>query len=124
MNRSAMGRTQWDYARNIHREGVGRNTANDYRGKGRHLTSGNSESGIRSPGEPRLRKRRNCMRGIRAVLGVMILSTIGAGTGFAALCPTGQIEVQPGVCIIDGAAVPKYVTPLVIPPGWSMTSWR
>ena len=56
------------------------------------------------------------MKGIRAVLGVMILSTIGAVTGFAALCPTGQIEVQPGVCIIDGAAVPKYVTPLVIPP--------
>ena len=56
------------------------------------------------------------MKGIRAV-GVMILSTIGAGTGFAAVvCPPGQVEAQPGVCIIDGAAVPKYVTPLVIPP--------
>ena len=55
------------------------------------------------------------MKGVRAVLGVVILSTIGAGIGFAA-CPGGQIEVQSGVCIIDGAAVPKYVTPLVIPP--------
>jgi FtsP/CotA-like multicopper oxidase with cupredoxin domain len=56
------------------------------------------------------------MKGIRAVLGVLILSTIGAGIGFAAPCDVGQVEAQPGVCIIDGAAVPKYVTPLVIPP--------
>jgi spore coat protein A, manganese oxidase len=55
------------------------------------------------------------MKGIRVVLGILILSTAGIGTGFAD-CPTGQVEVQPGVCIIDGAAVPKYVTPLVIPP--------
>ncbi len=55
------------------------------------------------------------MKGLSVVSGVLLLVTVGAGTGFAQ-CPDGQIEVQSGVCIIDGAAVPKYVTPLVIPP--------
>ena len=45
------------------------------------------------------------MKVFQAVLGVMILLTIGAGIGFAD-CPTGQVEAQPGVCIIDGVAVP------------------
>ncbi len=63
------------------------------------------------------------MKPMRMGLAVLLLATVGAGAGFAA-CPPGQVEVQagnqagvqPGVCIIDGAAVPKYVTPLVIPP--------
>ncbi len=55
------------------------------------------------------------MGGIRTVLGVMAVLAIGAGTGFAQCLP-GQVEIQPGVCIIDGAAVPKYVNPLIIPP--------
>ena len=55
------------------------------------------------------------MKPMRIGLAVLLLATIGAATGFAA-CPGGQIKVQSGVCIIDGAAVPKYVTPLVIPP--------
>jgi spore coat protein A len=64
------------------------------------------------------------MRGIRAVLGVLFLSTIGAGIGFAALCPPGQVEAQPGVCVIDGAAVPKYVNPLIIPPVMPSAGFR
>jgi len=55
------------------------------------------------------------MRRLRVAAGVLILSTIGAGIGFADCLP-GQVEAQPGVCIIDGAAVPKYVSPLIIPP--------
>ena len=58
------------------------------------------------------------MKTIRTGLALLFLSTVGIGTAFAA-CPPSPfplIEVQSGVCIIDGAAVPKYVTPLVIPP--------
>ena len=55
------------------------------------------------------------MKTMRLKLVILILATVGTGTGYAA-CPDGQIEVQTGVCLIDGAAVPKYVTPLVIPP--------
>ncbi|MDA8179300.1 MAG: multicopper oxidase family protein [Desulfobacteria bacterium] len=55
------------------------------------------------------------MKPMKVGLAVLLLATVGIGTGFAA-CPDGQIEVQTGVCVIDGAAVPKYVTPLVIPP--------
>ena len=56
------------------------------------------------------------MRSIGMGLALLILATAGLGTGFADVCPTGQVEAQPGVCIIDGAAVPKYVNPLIIPP--------
>jgi len=68
------------------------------------------------------------MKSIRMGLAMLLFATAGIGTGFAAcppgqvevegvcVCPPGQVEVQLGVCIIDGAAVPKYVTPLVIPP--------
>jgi spore coat protein A len=55
------------------------------------------------------------MRSLRMGLTVLLLAMVGTGTVFAA-CPPGQVEVQPGVCILDGALVPKYVTPLVIPP--------
>ena len=55
------------------------------------------------------------MKPVGMGLTLMILAMVGTGTVFAA-CPPGQVEVQPGVCILDGAAIPKYVTPLVIPP--------
>ena len=55
------------------------------------------------------------MKSIGMGIALLLLVTVGIGTGFAD-CPTDQLEVQPGVCIIDGAVVPKYVTPLVIPP--------
>ena len=63
------------------------------------------------------------MKGIRATLGVVMLLATGAGVGFAA-CPTGQVEAQPGVCIIDGATVPKYVAPLIIPPVMPSAGFR
>ncbi len=49
------------------------------------------------------------------VLAAVLFLPLAALPAFAQ-CPTGQIEVQAGVCIIDGAAVPKYQIPLVIPP--------
>jgi FtsP/CotA-like multicopper oxidase with cupredoxin domain len=55
------------------------------------------------------------MKSTRMGLALLFLATVGIGTGFAQ-CREEQIEVQPGICIIDGAVVPKYVTPLVIPP--------
>ncbi|MBI5905883.1 MAG: multicopper oxidase domain-containing protein [Deltaproteobacteria bacterium] len=67
---------------------------------------------------------------------VLLLAAVGAGIGFAAcppgqieaggvcVCPAGQVEAQPGVCIIDGAAVPKYVNPLVIPPVMPRAGFR
>ncbi|GAB4227703.1 MAG: multicopper oxidase domain-containing protein [Deltaproteobacteria bacterium] len=63
------------------------------------------------------------MRGFRAVAVSVILLAVGAGAGFAD-CPPGQVEVQPGVCIIDGTAVPKYVNPLIIPPVMPMAGFR
>ena len=56
------------------------------------------------------------MQMIRSFLGTVLFLAITAGIGFAA-CPAGQIESQPGgVCILDGRTVPKFQTPMVIPP--------
>ena len=57
-----------------------------------------------------------------AVAALGMLCAVGAPSAFAQPapppCPAGEIETVPGsgVCIIDPLAIPKYVTPLVIPP--------
>ncbi|MFA5807170.1 MAG: hypothetical protein WC978_02240 [bacterium] len=64
------------------------------------------------------------MKVIRAVLGVLILLTIGGGIDFAEVCAPDQVEAQPGVCIIDGTKVQKYVNPLIIPPVMPRAGFR
>jgi FtsP/CotA-like multicopper oxidase with cupredoxin domain len=63
------------------------------------------------------------MKVFRTVLWILVLSVIGTKVGFAD-CPSGQIEAQPGVCIIDGTTVPKYVDPLIIPPVMPRAGFR
>jgi bilirubin oxidase len=53
----------------------------------------------------------------------MLILATATGIGFAQ-CPAGQVEGQPGVCILDGTQVPKFVDPLIIPPVMPRAGFR
>jgi FtsP/CotA-like multicopper oxidase with cupredoxin domain len=80
-----------------------------------HLTKSNQkEAGMFKKSKP-----------IFMFLALIAVFALSAPVTFAQ-CPVGQIETVPGsgVCILDPAAIPKFVDPLVIPPAMPRSGFR